>query len=492
MGLFLPKSRIGKGFRVAASVLLVLVFSAALLLHHYWPFAEGVVRRQLGDAASADVSFRTFQVHYFPPGCVADGVIFQRKESSPPLITIQRLTIRSTFSALLHHHVSIIRAEGARVNWQKEQSKRHSNSQPTVVDRLIADHAVLEVPRNSPEGPLQFIFHNFEVRNLGGGGQSTFAAKLDNPLPHGLLHVSGRFGPWNSSTPTRTALDGEYGLDKADLSVFPSIAGMVSSQGRFSGTFDNLSVQGQTFAPELTVVSTHHGLPLQTNFLARVNGATGDVILPSVKAQFGKDDLEIQGSIARYRDGRRIASLEIQCDRGRIEDTFYPFIQSPRAPVTGAVRFRMHVTIPSGKEMFQKKLGLTSTFEIENAHFTHEQTQLNLSKIAQAPHQQHPDTTAPASLRGRVSVENGVARFSELQVEDQDARANLRGEFGLLDQRVNLHGELKTATSLTKATHGIKTIFAKVIEPFFKKKPHDTEVPVRIGGTYGHPQFGLD
>ena len=132
----------------------------------------------------------------------------------------------------------------------------------------------------------------------------------------------------------------------------------------------------------------------------------------------------------------------------------------------------MHVTIPSGKETFQKKLGLSSTFEIENAHFTHEQTQLNLSKIAQAPHQRHPDTTAPASLRGRVSVENGVARFSELQVEDQDARANLRGEFGLLDQRVNLHGELKTATSLTKATHGIKTIFAKVIEPFFKKKPH--------------------
>jgi hypothetical protein len=293
---------------------------------------------------------------------------------------------------MLHHHVSIIRAEGARVNWQKEQSKPRSNSQPTVVERLIADHSVLEVPYDSPKALCGSFFTTLNSETWVGTVNRFFAARLDNPFPHGPLQVSGRFGPWNSSAPKRTALDGEYTLHDADLGVFPSIAGMVSSQGRFSGTFDNLAVQGQTSTPELTVVSTHHGLPLQTNFLTRVNGA----------AQFGKDELEVHGSIARYRNARRVASLEIQCDRGRIEDTFYPFIHNSRAAVTGAVRFRMHVTIPSGKQKFQKKLGLTSTFEIENAHFTHEQTQLNLSKIAQAPHQEQPDITAPASLRKMV------------------------------------------------------------------------------------------
>lgn len=151
----------------------------------------------------------------------------------------------------------------------------------------------------------------------------------------------------------------------------------------------------------------------------------------------------------------------------------------------------MHVTIPPGTEKFEKKIGLSSTFDIENARFTHEQTQRNLSKLAQAPRQRQPDTSAPASIRGRVSVEDGVARFSELRIEDQYAWANLHGEFGLLDQRVNLHGQLKTATSLAKTTHGIKAIFAKAIEPFFKKKPHETVVPVSIGGTYSRPQFGL-
>jgi len=490
MELWSSKSRIGKSFVVAATALLILIVTSALLLHHYWPFAEDAVRGQLGDASSADVSFRSFKAKYFPPGCVAEGVVFQRKTSSRPLITIQRLTIRSSFFALLHHRVSIIRADGMRMNWQKEQNQPGSKSRPTVVDRLIADNAVLEVPDGSPHG-LRFIFHKFEARNLRGRGQSSFAVQLDNPLPHGLLYVSGRFGPWDRSAPARTELDGEYMLENADLSVFHGIAGMLSSKGSFRGTFDNLAVQGQTSTPELTVVSTHHGLPLQADFVARVNGAVGDVVLPRLKAQFGRDDLDVHGSIARTPDGRRVASLEIHCDRGRIEDTFYPFIHLPQAAVTGAVRFRMHVTIPPGREKFEKKMGLSSTFDIENARFTHEQTQRNLSKLAQAPRQTQPDTTAPSSIRGRVSVEHGVARFSELRIEDQYAWANFHGEFGLLDQRVNLHGQLKTATSLAKTTHGIKAIFAKVIEPFSRKQPHETVVPVRIGGTYSRPQFGL-
>jgi AsmA-like C-terminal region len=490
MRLWSSKSRIGNSFVVGATVLLVLIFTSALLLHYYWPFAEEAVRRQLGDAASADVSFRSFKAKYLPPGCVAEGVVFQRKTSRSPLITIQRLTIRSNFFGLFHHHVSIIRADGMRMNWQKEQNKPRSKFRPTVVDRLIADNAVLEVADGSPKG-LRFMFHKFEVRNLRGQGQSSFAMQLDNPLPHGLLYVSGRFGPWNSSAPARTALDGEYTLENADLSVFHAVSGMLSSKGRFGGTFDNLAVQGQTSTPELTVVSTHHGLPLETDFIARVNGAVGDVVLPRVIAQFGKNNLEVHGSIARSPAGRRVASLEIQCDRGRIEDTFYPFIHLPQAAIAGAVRFRMHVTIPSGTDRFEKKIGISSTFDIENARFTHEQTQRNLSKLAQAPRQTQPDTTAPASIRGRVSVEDGVARFSELRIEDQYAWANLHGEFGLLDQRVNLHGQLKTATSLAKTTHGIKAVFARAIEPLFKKKPHETVVPVRIGGTYSRPQFGL-
>lgn len=489
---FLTRSTFRKTLTIAASVLAAALVTGAVLLHLYWPFTEAAVRRELGNAASAEVSFGRFHEKYFPPGCVADGVVIKKSGASVPLITVGRLVIRSNIFGLLHHHVSLLRAEGAKVNWQHVDTDSESHSKPTIIDKLVADDATLEVPRSSPDGPLRFVFHKFEVGNLRGQGQSSFAAEFDNPLPHGLLRVSGHFGPWNDSQPTKTALDGNYSLEHADLGVFHSIAGFVSSTGRFSGMFDHIEVQGQTSTPELQVTSTHHGLPLQTDFSALVVGPSGDVFLRTVKAQFGRDELDAHGSIARGGDRRRVGNIDIQCDNGRIEDTFYPFIHSPKPALIGKVKFRMHVMIPPDKEKFVKKITLQSTFQIDDAQFTHPETQLRLSKIAETPKQQNPDIAIPAQFQGQVSLKDGIARFSELKVQDQGAAAAFRGNFDLTDQRVNMRGQLKTEASLTKATHGIKSVFAKVVEPFFKKKPHETVVPVKIGGTYSHPQFGLD
>lgn len=486
-----PRSTAGKIVAIGASALVAALAVGLVLLHFYWPFSESEVQRELGEATSSVVTFKTFHDRYFPPGCLAEGVVFQETGSSMPLITVQRLSIRSNLFGLLHHHVSLIRAEGAHANWQHVGSN-DSRSKLAVVDRLVADDAVLEIPRKTLEEPLRFVFHKLEVANLHGSGQSSFSAEFDNPLPHGLLRVSGHFGPWNDSRPAQTALDGNYSLQHADMGVFHSVAGFITSTGKFGGVFEQISVEGQGTIPELEVTRTHHGLPLEAHFSVLVNGPHGDVFLRNVKARFGRDDLEVRGSVAKGPDGKRVADLDLKCDSGRIEDTFYPFIHSPKPALTGKVRFQMHVIIPPGKEQFEKKIVLQSTFRIEDARFTHPQTQLGLSKIAEGPRQRDPDTAMPASFQGQVAVKDGIAQFSELDVHDQGAAAVLRGNYDLIDQRVNIHGRLKTEASLTKTTHGIKSVFAKAIEPFFKNKPHETVVPVKISGTYRHPQFGLD
>jgi hypothetical protein len=487
----LPRST-RKVLVIGAYALGAAVIVGIALLHFYWPFTEAAVRRELGNVAVTNVTFREFHDKYFPPGCVAEGVVFQRDGSNVPLITIQRLVIRSNIFGLMHRHVSLIRLEGAQANWQQVGKRADQNSKPTVIDRFVADGAVLEIPRNSPDGPLRFAFHKFEVGNLRGPGQSTFAAELDNPLPHGLVRVSGHFGPWNNAQAAKTALDGNYSLEHGDLGVFHSIGGLVSSSGRFSGVFEKLEVQGQTSTPEFEVTSTQHHLPLETHFHGVVEGPSGNVSLSNVKAQFGRDVLDAHGTIARGDDGKRVADFDIRCDHGRIEDTFYPFIHSPRSPLAGKVNFRMHVVIRPGKEKFVQRLVLQSSFDIDDAQFTHPQTQLRLSKVAEGPDQGHPDTGPSAQFQGQVSMKDGVAHFSSLTLQDQGAAAVFRGSFSLTGQRVNMRGKLKTEASLTNATHGIKSVFAKVVEPFFKKKPHETVVPVKIGGTYSHPHFGLD
>src|SRR5262249_7795411 len=139
---------------------------------------------------------------------------------------------------------------------------------------------------------------------------------------------------------------------------------------------------------------------------------------------------------------------------------------------------------------FLQKLQLSSTFKIQNAKFINPRTEVRISRVSSPPDQEDSETLA--DFQGSVILRNVTAQFSSLSIHVQDVQASLRATFNLINQKVDMHGHLKTAASLGKTTHGIKAVFAKVIEPFFKKKPHETVIPVHVGGTYSHPSFGLD
>lgn len=483
-----PTGRKKRAIAITSIVLVSIVVVALILADRYWPFTESAIREDLGSATSSQVEFGKFHKKYFPPGCEAEDVIFH-KGAGPAIIQVRRLTITSNLSGLLRHHVSTLRAEGARINLEPAALKKNKFGDKTVIDNFVADDAVLEISKHSQPG-LRFVFHSLALKNLNGGGATGFAAEFENPLPRGMVRTSGQFGPWRDGEPGSTPVSGSYALEEADLRVFNSIGGTLSSTGRFEGTFKELGVTGSTHSPEFVVMKTHHGQRLDTDFAATVNAFNGDVILRSVNARFGKDVINAVGSIARRKNGKRSAEIDLRCDRGRVEDTFYPFIHSPRSPLVGDVEFQMHVVVPSGHESFLQKLQLSSTFKIQNATFTNPQTEARMSRVSSTTKREEDESLA--DFQGSVILRNGSAQFSSLSVHDQGAQASLRGKFNLITQKVDMHGQLKTAASLSKTTHGIKAVFAKVIEPFFKKKPHETVVPVHVGGTYSHPSFGLD
>jgi hypothetical protein len=486
------RRRIKRIAAIAVPILLCVTIAGAVLLHHFWPFTESSVRARLGESAAANVKFGSFHEKYFPPGCIMENVIFKRGNSGPSLISIRRLTISSNIVGLLHHHISLLRAEGVHVTLGRSDFSANTSSsrQQTTVDMLVADDAVLDVHRKAQ--PMRFVFHKFQLQNLGGSGASKFAAVFDNPMPAGLIQTSGQFGPWNSSDPVGTPVSGTYALSDANLAVFNSIGGLVSSDGNFKGTFKQMEVEGSSTTPEFEVAYTQHKLPLKTKFKATVNGGNGEIILQSVKASFGRDQIDAHGRIGRQANGKHAAVIELNCDRGRIEDTFYPFIKSSESPLIGNVTFQMHVVIPSGKERFLKKIEVQSDFRILDARFTNAQTQSRLSKISERHDQKQPDDNTLANLSGNVRLLHGIARFSQLSARDGDASAWFRGNYDLTNQQVNMHGQLTTEASLGKTTSGIKAVFAKALEPLFKKGKHQKVVPVKISGTYRKPSFGLD
>jgi len=69
--------------------------------------------------------------------------------------------------------------------------------------------------------------------------------------------------------------------------------------------------------------------------------------------------------------------------------------------------------------------------------------------------------------------------------------AQLSGTYSLLDERINVHGMLKTQTSLSDSSKGLTGLQLEPLDLLFKKKHAGAEIGVSISGTYNHPSLGV-
>lgn len=68
----------------------------------------------------------------------------------------------------------------------------------------------------------------------------------------------------------------------------------------------------------------------------------------------------------------------------------------------------------------------------------------------------------------------------------------LHGNYGLRSEQLNFRGELRLQVKLPQATHGIKSLLLKPIDPLFHKKGAGTVLPIKVEGERSNPHFGLD
>ena len=126
-----------------------------------------------------------------------------------------------------------------------------------------------------------------------------FDAELTNPRPQGTILTSGRMGPWVVEDPGETPVAGDYRFERADLSVFKGIAGILSSTGKYEGVLRDLVVDGQTDTPDFRLTHFGTALPLHTEFHAHVDGTNGDTLLQPVDATLGQSHFTAEGKIVR-------------------------------------------------------------------------------------------------------------------------------------------------------------------------------------------------
>jgi hypothetical protein len=400
---------------------------------------------------------------------------------------------------MLSHRVPRIIAEGMLVSIPAFGTGQafHTSPSKLTIGEIVANGAAVEFASRDPEKhPLRFDVLEASLKNVGWGGPLTYRMKVHNPEPPGEVTLSGKFGVWKKGSAGETPISGEYIFEDADLGVYHGIAGKLFSTGKFEGTLNHIDISGTTDTPDFEVKTGRHPVRLKTEFSAYVDATRGDTFLKRVNADFWKTHVVAEGSIAKSGNGKgKTAIIDFSSGSARIEDLLRLFVKANRPPMSGSVTLRARTEIPPGKEPFLKKVKLRGSFGIAAGTFTKPSTQEGVNKLsagARGEKDAADPETVLTDLSGQVDLQGGIARFTDLSFAVPGASARMHGTYDLIDHKIDLHGQMQVDSKISNTTSGAKAFLLKAIEPFFKHKKKGEIVPVRISGTYEHPEFGLD
>jgi len=378
---------------------------------------------------------------------------------------------------------------------------------PKIVVKQIecqnADLIIEKGQRDRDKGkiPLDFSLAKATLFPDGKGGPILFSVEMTNPKPVGLIHSTGKAGPWVPGDPGQLPVEGDYHFDHADLSTIKGIAGILSSTGHYSGTLHNIQVDGQTQTPDFRLqrVENGPGIPLTTHFHATVDGTNGDTYLEPVDAMLGHTHFVARGKVVRVPDvhGHDI-TLQVMMDHGRIEDILHISASSETAFMTGNLSLSTNFHLPPGQESVWEKLQLAGQFHLSQARFSSEKMQgrieqLSLRGQGKPGEVKKTDPTSILSdMQGHFKLGGGILQLPDLQYQVPGATIVAHGQYGLKAGSLDFDGDAKLDASLSKIVGGWKGFLLKPADRLLSKNGAGTDVPVHVNGTRKDPKFGVD
>ena len=470
----------------------------------------------LSDQLESEVSIESLEGRIFPRVSVSGrGVVIRHKGRTdvPPLINVAEFEIRGSLRDLMQQprRVGEVRLRGLRVQIspgdddaekveRTEDEKRADvrNFQRVIIERFEAPDTVITlIPKKPGKAPKVFTVHHLVMESLGINQTIPYIATLTNPVPKGEIETSGTFGPWNVASPARTPITGKYSFANANLDTIEGLAGVLSSTGEFRGPINRIEVQGTTDTPKFQVDAGGLPVPLKTRFTAVVDGSDGDTFLQQVDASFLDTSMTARGAVIGLEgvQGRRI-EVDVDMQKGRIEDLLRLAVQSEQPILRGAARLQAKLVIPPEKKKVIDKLQLNGEFVLSQAKFTDASVQtklVGLSRRGRGMSKEEEVGDVLSNLRGRFAVQNAAARFSSLTFSVPGAAVELAGRYGLRDETIAFKGKLKMQATLSKvAGGGVKGFFLKPFDRIFREKGSGMVLPIKIEGTRKNPKFGLD
>lgn len=439
---------------------------------------------------------------------------FQGRQDLPPLIAIKLVTMRTSIWGLLRNtrRISFVQLEGLQINIPPRQESNGGGQgaknamkkfHAVKFGEIISDGATLKILTTMPgKNPLEFGIQQLQLSSTGKDDALAFHATLKNPTPPGEIVSSGVFGPWDADVPSQTPVSGVYTFEKADLSHFPGIAGILSSKGNYQGVLDQIRVDGSTDTPDFRVTLADHPVHLSTTFHATVDGTDGNVSLQPVEVHFGETDLVAQGSIEGKPGTKgKTITLDVSGNHARIEDLLLLAVkESP--PLSGPIRLKTKFILDPGPEQIPDRLNLDGSLELDSLHFTNSAVQQkvdNLSKRSEGkprevvnPKEAIKTDDVASDAKGNFRLEKGTLTLSSVNYSIPGADVRLAGTYALESQTLDLHGQLTMQAKLSQTMTGVKSFLLRFADPFFSKGGKGTVLPFTVTGPVEHPHYGLD
>ncbi len=385
---------------------------------------------------------------------------------------------------------------------------------PMVAERVVCEDADLVLETNKPgKMPMHFPIPHLTLTHVTPGGAMGYVADVLNPKPMGLVHAEGHFGPWVTQDPGMSDLDGTYHMDKADMGVFKGIAGLITSDGKFSGTLRAIAITGTANVPDFRLVHFGTPMPLMTRFDARVDGTDGDTWLDKVDATLGHSQFQTWGKVVRIRldangdaasaqngkvvmDGH-VIDLDVNVPHGQMEDFLKLTSKNGTALLTGIVSTKAHLLIPPGHEHVEHRMKLDGTFDLSGARFTSDAIQGKIEQLSLRGQGKPGElktadpTQVRSEMKGTFHMANAAIALPQLEYLVPGADIQLKGSYWL-DGTLDFDGSARMDATVSQMLGGWKGLLLKPADRFFKKDGAGTLVPITIKGTREAPKFSLD
>lgn len=520
------KVHLTRGWKIFLVVCGVLVIAAIIAIqyaiHRADPILRARVIQSLSTRFDSQVELGDFHV------TVAKGLGVEGRDLSlhsnlypglPPQISLKHFSFRVGILDLFRSpmHVGQVKLDGLSVKIPPKDKrsampsakKGHGSKVDFVIDRIVCDDTLLVLLTDDPaKTPMQFKIHALTLKRVGAHQPMHFDAQLVNPKPVGNIHSTGTFGPWDADQPSNSPVNGTYSFTHADLSTTHGITGMLSSQGKYSGPLDTITVDGTTDTPDFSVDVSGHRVDLSTKFHAIVNGTNGNTYLQPVEAHFLDTDVTAKGYVVRGKGGEgHDIYLDVVIDKGRIEDLLTIGAKTDPPVLKGPVRLKTKFNLPTGKASVSRRLRLNGTFSVKDALFTNlkiqekvdelslrargkskEAKELSQKKISPSD----PPPALPISVTSPFALADQKVTLSNLVFKTPGAEIRLSGKYTLDGKQFDFSGHARLQARVSNIVGGWKGKLLLPLDPVFAKNGVGTEVPIKITGTQSSPHFGLD